>query len=67
MNPKESNNAEIRVWDVASAQPLLTLRGHPTQVRLAQRPDDTLVSASIDGIRFWRAPSLPATKSAASQ
>jgi WD40 repeat protein len=53
------DDGEIRVWDVASGQLLLTLRGHPMETRLALQPDDTLVSASIDGIRFWRAPPLP--------
>jgi len=56
------SDGEIRVWDVASGQLLLTLRGHPMEMRFALRPDDTLVSASIDGIRFWRAPSLPVTE-----
>ena len=55
-------DGEIRVWDVASAQLLLTLRAHPTEMRLALQPDDTLVSASIDGVRFWRAPALPGTE-----
>lgn len=60
-------DGEIRVWDVASAQLLLTLRAHPMQMRLALQPDDTLVSASFDGVRFWRAPGIPGTKPVASQ
>jgi WD40 repeat protein len=58
-------DGEIRVWDAASGQLLLTLRGHPMETRLALQPDETLVSASIDGIRFWRAPSLPVPESVA--
>jgi len=50
----------------ASAQLFLTLRAHPMQMRLALQPDDTLVSASVDGVRFWRAPKLPLRESAAS-
>ena len=52
-------DGEIRVWGGATAQLLLPLRAHPMDMRLALEPDDTLVSANIDGIRFWRAPKLP--------
>ena len=57
------SEGEIRLWDIASGHLLLTLRGHPMETRIALQPDDTLVSASIDGIRLWCAPKLPATES----
>ena len=49
----------IRIWDVATQQELLTLKGHAYLTRVAFALDGkTLISASIDGVRYWRAPSL---------
>src|SRR2546428_500814 len=47
-----------RLWDVATGQERITLKGHPATVTLvAVTPDGhTLVTASMDGtVKHWRA------------
>ncbi|MBZ8181033.1 WD40 repeat domain-containing protein [Oscillatoria salina] len=49
-------DGEIRLWEVATGQSLITLRGHTSWIRsLAFSPDDTkLASCSNDGtVRIW--------------
>jgi WD40 repeat protein len=52
----------VRLWDVATGQERITLKGHPAAVvRAAFAPDGkTLATASADGtLKLWRAATDP--------
>ena len=50
----------VKVWDLASRQEVLTLKGHSTPVYGVAfgRDATTLISASLDAVMVWRAPSF---------
>jgi WD40 repeat protein len=57
-----NGDGSIKFWNLNTYQEVLTLKAHPSTIRLAFVPDGkTLVSGSVDGIRFWRAPGIAET------
>ena len=54
-----NGDGSIKFWNLDTYQEVLTLKAHPTKSRLAFTPgSETMVSGSLDGVRYWHAPSL---------
>jgi len=53
------SDGTIRIWDSQSHQAVAVLRAHKRGLAMAFLPDQTtLVSAALDSLRSWRAPTL---------
>jgi WD40 repeat protein len=58
-----TEDGSIKFWDLDTGQEVLTLKAHPTKTCFAfTSGGEILVSGSVDGIRFWRAPAIAETE-----